>query len=110
DLTHFRDFSLVYARQVGRASAGVRLRYLIGLENYSTSGPGIALTSTEETNVYQIQGQLDLWAAGVQSLSGDGSYPIWGQGNYGFAFDFGSTYALGEKLTASFSVTNLGGI
>ncbi|MCB9293116.1 MAG: hypothetical protein H6559_08275 [Lewinellaceae bacterium] len=110
DLTHFRDFSLTYARQFGRASAGVRLRYLVGLENYSTSGPGIVLAATEEMNVFQVDGQLQLWSAGASSLSGDGSYPIGGQGNYGFAFDFGSTYALGEKLTASFSVVNLGGI
>ena len=111
DLTHFRDFSLIYARDFGRASAGVRLRYLVGLENYSSAGPGIVLTSTEETDIYQIQGQLELWAAGVQSFSGEGSYPIWGQGdNNGFAFDFGTTYSLGEKLKASFSVINLGGI
>ena len=111
DLTHFRDFSFVYARDFGRASAGVRIRYLVGLENYSSAGPGLVLTSTEETGVYQIQGQLELWAAGVQSFSGEGSYPIWGQANNtGFAFDFGTTYSLGEKLKASFSVVNLGGI
>ena len=110
DLTHFRDFSVTYARQFGRASAGVRFRYLIGLENYSTSGPGVVLTAMEEENVFQVDGQLQLWSAGASSLSGDGSYPIWGQGNRGFAFDFGSTYALGEKITASFSVINLGGI
>ncbi|MCB0588407.1 MAG: hypothetical protein KDD06_24150, partial [Phaeodactylibacter sp.] len=110
DLTHYRNFSLAYARNFGRASAGVRIHYLVGLENYSTSGPGVVLTATEAMDVYKVDGQLQLWSAGASSLSGEGSYPISGQGNYGFAFDFGSTYAIGEKLTASFSVINLGGI
>lgn len=110
DLTHYRNFSLTYAREFGRASAGVRLRYLIGLENYTSAGPGVIVTATDDASIYGLQGQLELWAAGVQSLSGQGSYPIWGQGNYGFAFDFGSTYSLGDKLSASFSVVNLGGI
>ncbi|MCO6476531.1 MAG: hypothetical protein J5I94_07910 [Phaeodactylibacter sp.] len=110
DLTHFRNFSVTYARDFGRASAGVRLRYLVGLENYSSAGPGVTLTATDATGVYDVLGRLELWAAGVQSLSGQGSYPLGGQGNHGFAFDFGSTYALGDKLTASFSVVNVGGI
>ncbi len=109
DLTHYRSLSLSYARQVGRASTGARLRYLVGLENFLISGPGIALTSSADVDVYDIQGQAQLWAAGVQSLSG-GKYPKWGAGNYGFAFDLGSTYAITNNFTASFSILNLGGI
>lgn len=109
-LSHYRSLSLIYARRVGRVSAGARIHYLIGLENFSSGGNGISLTDAGEGNSFGLQGLLELRGAGVQSLAEGASYDLWGAGNYGFAFDLGSAYQLSDRFQAALSVINLGGI
>ncbi len=109
-LSHYRSLSLIYARRVGRVSAGARIHYLIGLENFSSGGSGLSLTEAGEGNSFGLQGLLELRGAGVQSLAEGAGYPLWGAGNYGFAFDLGSAYQLSDKFQAALSVINLGGI
>jgi len=106
---HYRSFSLGYAHQLDRLSAGVRFHYLAGLSNIWTINRGIQLQDDGDGDFFDVNGALYFLSAGFND-SDDHSLSDYfrGSGNRGFSADLGLVYQLTEQLEISASALNLG--
>jgi hypothetical protein len=103
--TSYHDIGLSFARKItDKITAGIRIKYLIGLANVSTEACDMNLTTDETT--YAL--------TGTASIKINASYPdmdnfsssFYGK-NHGWAFDLGGQYKLNDKFSFSASITDL---
>ncbi|MBK7570452.1 MAG: OmpA family protein [Bacteroidia bacterium] len=117
DGTHFREYTLGWAREVNKKlTLGVRLKYLYGMENYSSNVGDLTLTTdandyglTTNTNITINSSTPSNHADSYEQFDGLG----WGTyisslNNKGFGGDFGATYKLNDKWSINASVLDLG--
>lgn len=107
--THSRSFSLGYAHQLERLSAGIRLHYLTGISNIWTINRGIRLSDNGDGDFFEVENELYFLSAGLNG-SADRSLSDYlrGSGNRGFGIDLGLVYRLSDQIELSASALNLG--
>ena len=119
NLMAYQEFGLGFAYQVSKQlNFGVRLKYLVGSANYSTSNAKATIYTDPE--YYQLTAETDyvINTAGIpeQEMSGDDFFnfdnfePNLFGGNQGFAIDFGASLKLTEKINVQTSILNIGKI
>ncbi len=117
DGTHFREYTFGWAREVStKLTLGVRLKYLYGMENYSSSIEDLSLTT--DPNDYGITTNTKITINSSTPSNNAESYDQfnglgWGAyvsklNNKGYGGDFGATYKLNEKWSFNTSVLDLG--
>lgn len=115
NMTHFREMGVGYRYYVEDANLGLgfRLKYYQGFYNLSTPGNFTADIITEGEN-YQLN--LEMQNAMIRSSgqkiysgeSGDLATHLISNGNSGFGLDFGFEFDMGQYLTISGSVNDIG--
>lgn len=117
DGTHFREYSLGWAREISKKiSLGVRLKYLYGMENFSSSVGDLNIT-TNSTD-YALEMNTNITVNSSTPANNDNSYDqfddrgwdtyIAGLNNRGFGADLGATFKLNDKWTFNTSILDLG--
>lgn len=117
DGTHFREYTFGWAREVSKKlTLGVRLKYLYGMENYSSTIGALSLTT--DANDYGITTNTNITInSSTPSNHADsyGQFDGLGWGTYvsklnnkGYGGDFGATYKLNSKWSLNASVLDLG--
>jgi len=113
--THYREYGLNYVRKVNsKLNVGIKFKYLYGMENFQTEKAGISLY-TDPTD-YSLRAQSDVLinkSGGFKSLFEDNfkfTDYAFRLKNLGNAIDLGAQYKITDKIEASVSLIDFGGI
>ncbi len=124
DATHYRDYSIGWSYEVNEKwRAGIRIKYLYGMENYSTTAGNFSFYTASDDYTLQVptdisirtsspdnsdEGyeQFDTSDSGVRSRNIK-NY-LFKRDNKGFAADLGASYKYNDKWDFSLSVIDLG--
>lgn len=112
-MAHYRSYEFGYARKVMKGlTAGVKVKYLAGLESIWTNNTGLTFINSGDIDVFDVNGRIEVLSAGLSILAEDNDFD-WGQylfggGNYGLAFDVGANYKISDEVELGLSAINLG--
>jgi hypothetical protein len=134
DFTHWREYAVHWVHDVNhKFSYGARLKYLYGMENFSTDVSKMGITTDANTHALTFDMNFDVRTSGLpvvaigdsllgigaidesnQDLAGFSSGNInnylFGRKNTGGAIDLGFNYHLNDKVLLEASVLDLGRI
>jgi len=107
----FNEIGINYVKNItDKLSIGGRIKYLQGIANLTIDG----LNGSIQSTIDSINISMQPWALHTTGLSnlenGPGGSFFTGNGNNGWALDFGAQYQLTENLRISASVLDLGSI
>ena len=135
DFTHWREYAVHWVHDVDhKFSYGARLKYLYGMENFTTDVSYMGITTDQNTHALTFDMNFDFRTAGLPLVLIDDSIPcvgaidmndtamvqasgldgnflsnyIFGRNNNGLGIDLGFNYHLNDKLLLEFSVLDLG--
>jgi len=109
--SHYRSYSFGYARAITpKLSGGIKLKFLSGLGNVSSFNYNLTFVNDFDNEFLGINGRMDIFSSGLQMLADDPGGYITGNGNNGFAVDFGGVYNLSDQVELYFSALNIGRI
>ncbi len=112
--THYREFGIGYTREWNdKLTVGLKLKLLQGLSNFTSEELDISLTTNEEDYALTATSTIGLRTAGLAFLTDSNSTfsPSGYMANFenlGAAIDLGANYTINDKISASFSATDLG--
>ncbi|MDD4175659.1 MAG: DUF5723 family protein [Bacteroidales bacterium] len=113
NLSYYREYALGYARNViPGLTAGVTLKYLQGIANFSSQRTNFSLHTSEEDFTITATSDVNI----NMSVPGIGSDEVKAGDflpnirNSGFAIDLGATYQVDPKINVWASLLNLGSI
>ncbi len=114
DVIHYREYSFGMSRNVTEKwRAGIHLKYLYGMENFSSSNKNLTFTTAVDDYTLRLNSDITINTS-TPSNSDDGydnlkiGHYLFGMKNKGFGVDLGSTYRLNEKFTFETSILDLG--
>ncbi len=135
DFTHWREYAVHWVHDVDhKFSYGARLKYLYGMENFTTDVSYMGITTDQNTHALTFDMNFDFRTAGLPLVMIDDSIPciggidmndtamvqaagldgnflsnyLFGRNNNGLGIDFGFNYHLSDKLLLELSVLDLG--
>tara|TARA_B100000963_G_scaffold47107_1_gene35392 strand:+ start:123 stop:1931 length:1809 start_codon:yes stop_codon:yes gene_type:complete len=135
DFTHWREYAIHWVHDVDhKFSYGARLKYLYGMENFTTDVSYMGITTDQNTHALTFDMNFDFRTAGLPLVLIDDSIPcvgaidmndtamvqasgldgnflsnyMFGRNNTGLGLDLGFNYHLNDKLLLEFSVLDLG--
>lgn len=109
--SHYRSYGIGFARAITpKLSGGIKLKFLTGLSNVSSFNYNLTFVNDFDNEFLGVSGRLDIFSAGLQMLSDDPANYLRGNGNNGFAVDFGGVYNLNDQIELFFSALNIGRI
>ena len=135
DFTHWREYAVHWVHDVDhKFSYGARLKYLYGMENFTTDVSYMGITTDQNTHALTFDMNFDFRTAGLPLVLIDDSIPcvgaidmndtamvqasgldgnflsnyMFGRNNNGLGIDLGFNYHLNDKLLLEFSVLDLG--
>ena len=134
DFTHWREYAIHWVHDVDhKFSYGARIKYLYGMENFSTDVSKMGITTDANTHALTFDMNFDVRTSGLPVVNlGDGFSAIgaidstneelaglgfeninnyfFGRKNTGAAVDLGFNYHLNDKVLLEASVLDLGRI
>ena len=113
NVMHYREYGLGVSHQLNdRLRVGFKAKYLYGMENIFTEKTDISLFTDPETFNLTAQADISLKTSGIDEVDDDESTSdyLTGRDNKGYAFDFGASYQVNEKLSINASVLDIGSI
>ena len=137
DFTHWREYAVHWVHDVHhKFSYGARLKYLYGMENFTTDVSYMGITTDQNTHALTFDMNFDFRTAGLPLvlIDGDSSLPaigaidlndsammyqsgldgsninnyLFNRNNQGLGIDFGFNYHVNDKFLLEFSVLDLG--
>jgi hypothetical protein len=114
DGVHYREYGFGFSREINqKITAGIRIKYLYGMENVMSSGTGATIYTDPEDFAITAHSDFTLHTAGMDSSSFDNfqfnEYML-GKKNTGFGFDAGIVVKVLPKIELTASVIDLGSI
>jgi hypothetical protein len=113
NMTYYREFSLGFTRQINpKINAGINLKYLQGIANAYTKNLDVTIETDPNDFTITAKSNIVLHSS-LPGNDGNDIEPLdvfTNTGNSGFAIDFGGSYNINDKFTASASLLNLGSI
>jgi hypothetical protein len=134
DFTHWREYAIHWVHDVDhKFSYGARLKYLYGMENFSTDVSKMGITTDANTHALTFDMNFDIRTSGFPVVnlgegfnaigaidstnedlagltSGNINNYLFGRKNNGAAIDLGFNYHLNDKILLEGSVLDLGRI
>lgn len=114
EATHYREYGLNWSRSISHViNAGVRLKYLYGMEHIHSAGKGVTLYTDPDDYTLYGYSDIKVYTSGVANGAiSDNSVSdyISGKSNHGFALDLGLDLKVSERSNISLSVLDLGSI
>ena len=135
DFTHWREYAVHWVHDVHhKFSYGARLKYLYGMENFTTDVSYMGITTDQNTHALTFDMNFDFRTAGLPMVMIDGDIPsigaintdsslmmeqagldgtninnyLFNRNNHGLGLDFGFNYHLNDKVLLEASVLDLG--
>ena len=135
DFTHWREYAIHWVHDVHhKFSYGARLKYLYGMENFTTDVSYMGITTDQNTHALTFDMSFDFRTAGLPLVMVDGDIPtigaidtedslqmqqsgldqnyinnyLFNRNNRGLGIDLGFNYHVNDKLLLEFSVLDLG--
>lgn len=117
DASHFREYGLGWAREMNdNLTLGIRLKYLYGMENFSSTFGDLSLTTSASDYALELNTNITVnTSSPVNHPDGYDQFEGIGWGTYvnklknrGFGADLGATYKLNEKWALNTSILDLG--
>ena len=135
DFTHWREYAVHWVHDVdNKFSYGARLKYLYGMENFTTDVSYMGITTDQNTHALTFDMNFDFRTAGLPKMWIDDTVPcigaidtdddvmmqeagldagsisnyLFGRKNNGLGVDLGFNYHLNDKLLLEASVLDLG--
>ncbi len=111
--THRRDYALTYSLQLKSWAAGVRVKYLYGMENISVEQSRVTLLTNPNTFALTATSNIRINTSGIESNTFDEFAPgeyLFGRDNGGWGMDLGGRVFLNERWNVSASLLDLGSI
>jgi len=115
DAIHFREYAAGFNTQItDQVAIGITAKYLYGMEVIQTEKSSLQLQTDPNTYELSSTGQFQVNTSGINSLvSDDEETPsieeyLLKKKNTGFAFDFGGTYEVVERLQLQLSAHDIG--
>jgi hypothetical protein len=135
DFTHWREYAVHWVHDVDhKFSYGARLKYLYGMENFTTDVSYMGITTDQNTHALTFDMNFDFRTAGLPKMWIDDTVPcigaidtdddvmmqeagldagsisnyLFGRKNNGLGVDLGFNYHLNDKLMLEGSVLDLG--
>ena len=135
DFTHWREYAVHWVHDVHhKFSYGARLKYLYGMENFTTDVSYMGITTDQNTHALTFDMNFDFRTAGLPLVMIDGDIPaigaidmndsammyqsgldganinnyLFNRNNQGLGLDLGFNYHLNDKVLLEFSVLDLG--
>ena len=135
DFTHWREYAVHWVHDVdNKFSYGARLKYLYGMENFTTDVSYMGITTDQNTHALTFDMNFDFRTAGLPLVMIDDSIPcigaidlndtammqqagldanfmsnyLFGRNNNGLGLDLGFNYHVSDKLLLEASVLDLG--
>jgi hypothetical protein len=108
---HYREYFIGGSYQIKpKWSVGLRLKYLVGLENVYTQKSNISITTDSSTYKYTLVGDYALRTSGLTQSHLDKykESPFFSTSNTGFGVDAGAIYQYNKKIKFSAAVNDLG--
>lgn len=121
-LNSFNEYALGAAYKIGKITIGAKAKYLSGFRSAATDKDQNSATLYTDPDVYQITLNSDyrLNSSGTVDFNGFDEFDIrfdvnetnveFFSENTGWAFEFGATFAVNEKLTVAASILDIGSI
>ncbi len=124
DATHYRDYGIGWTYEVNEKwTTGIRLKYLYGMENYSSSTGDLGFYTASDD--YSLEVPTDVIIRTSSPDNNDEGYEqfdttdskvqaknikkyLLNRNNKGFGADIGATYSYNDNWKFSLSVVNLG--
>tara|TARA_B110000027_G_scaffold69757_1_gene74591 strand:+ start:374 stop:2152 length:1779 start_codon:yes stop_codon:yes gene_type:complete len=135
DFTHWREYAIHWVHDVHhKFSYGARLKYLYGMENFTTDVSYMGIETDQNTHALKFDMAFDFRTSGLPQIMVDGDIPVIGglntndsiamqqsgfspgyinnylfnRNNRGLGVDFGFNYHISDKLLLEASVLDLG--
>ena len=135
DFTHWREYAVHWVHDVdNKFSYGARLKYLYGMENFTTDVSYMGITTDQNTHALTFDMNFDFRTAGLPLVMIDDTIPcigaidlndtammqqagldanfmsnyLFGRKNNGLGLDLGFNYHVNDKLLLEASVLDLG--
>ena len=137
DFTHWREYAVHWVHDVHhKFSYGARLKYLYGMENFTTDVSYMGITTDQNTHALTFDMNFDFRTSGLPLvlIDGDSSLPaigaidmndsammyqsgldganinnyLFNRNNQGLGLDFGFNYHVNDKFLLEFSVLDFG--
>ena len=135
DFTHWREYAIHWVHDVHhKFSYGARLKYLYGMENFTTDVSYMGIETDQNTHALKFDMAFDFRTSGLPQVMVDGDIPVIGglntndsismqqsgfspgyinnylfnRNNRGLGIDFGFNYHISDKLLLEASVLDLG--
>lgn len=124
DATHYRDYSIGWAYEVNEKwRTGIRIKYLYGMENYSSSSGDLGLATASDDYTLEVPTDIiirtsspDNSEEGYEQFDTSNSSVqkdnikkyLFNRKNNGFAADIGASYKYNDQWDFSLSVIDLG--
>jgi hypothetical protein len=116
DAMHYREYGLSTSYRIDdKLTIGIRGKMLFGKSNVHTEESIWTLTTGTEMYELAVKGSANIQTAGIDKYLGDdedfdAKDYLMNKNNKGFAFDFGATYKIKDRLTLGLSIVDLGSI
>lgn len=135
DFTHWREYAIHWVHDVHhKFSYGARLKYLYGMENFTTDVSYMGIETDQNTHALKFDMAFDFRTSGLPQVMVDGDIPaigglntndslimqqsgfsdgyinnyLFNRNNRGLGIDLGFNYHLSDKLLLEASVLDLG--
>ena len=135
DFTHWREYAIHWVHDVHhKFSYGARLKYLYGMENFTTDVSYMGIETDQNTHALKFDMAFDFRTSGLPQVMLDGDIPVIGglntndsiamqqsgfsdgyinnylfnRNNLGLGIDLGFNYHISDKLLLEASVLDLG--
>jgi hypothetical protein len=112
--THYREFGIGYTREINdKLTMGIKVKLLQGLSNFTSEEMDISLNTNKDDYTLKATSTIGLRTAGLAFLTDsnttfNASSYMANFENLGAAIDLGASYKINDKISASFSATDLG--
>ncbi len=112
--SHYREYALGYSREFGeKLSVGLRVKYLYGMENVTTSKNETTLFTDATSFALTAKSTMLINTSGLtnfDTISTDIPGYLFKRKNNGWGLDLGGEYKINDKFSVSASVLDLGQI
>lgn len=111
DLTHYREYAIGFARPVNeKLSFGTRVKYLYGMENYSSAKNHLSFYTAPDDYTLQLSSSYTVNTSSSANQKENSASPGYAFGfkNTGFAGDISATYKATSRFSINASVIDIG--
>ena len=108
DVNIYKEVGIAAGRNFGKYDLGVRLKFINGLTNITSSKSSLTLHTGADNYATTLNTDYEVRTSGVDNIEDEIFSPIAIGDNFGMGIDFGINYRLNDKWQVALSIVDLG--